>query len=926
LLVEREEHLNQFAERLDRLAEGAGGTVVVSGPVASGRTRLFRSFLSDVAERSAPGRDLAGTLVLTATGSPATGLLPFGLLTPVLTALRLQPDLLYEIESCVDAPLADGVLKPEAVSLAHRVAEAVLALAVERPVVLAVDDAQDGDELSLECLAYMARRLVAARMLLAVAVRTGIGHRGPVHAALLHEGIGRGLRLAPLSERGVTTLVADRLGRSAADRGAADFFAVTAGNCLLVNAVIEDHVARTGGLPLQRGTRLAVGEAYGRAVLACLDRGGADARRVAEVLAVVGGDKSAAMLADLAGVDKRGLFDALESLEEVGLLNGRAFRHPIARSTVLARLTTADRAEVHLRAAAHVQRNEGLVDEVVDHFLAAGEVRDQASVSLLQCVAEQALIADDVERATRCLRLAAAHCADERQRAAIVGRLASVVWRSSTTAVAQNHLKVLIEAMCDGILPDSQVPAVLRYLLWHGRVDEAVEAMSCLYGGGSTAEEVDSLQWWLRHCYPPLAERMPPRPDNVDEAAPATPGTAGAGRVMAAQLIRGLLAGDDPEEVAIIAQQVLQSCALGEDTIESLATALISLTYVDRLDLAQPWCDELVERAHERRAPTWAAVLGAVRADIALRAGDLAGAVRFGREALETMPAHNWGTNIGLVRAPLIVAHTRMDEYEEAAEQLRQPLPDGMFESRFGLHYLFARGQYYQAVDRPYAALTDFRACGDLLTKWGMDVSGIVAWRSAAAQCHLALGEPDQSRTLAETQLARSPRMSRSAGLALRVLATTAPPAQRVPLLEAAVDAFVRCGARFHLARALLDLGNTHHDLGDDEKARMTIRQAQRVAKECRARRLEREVPLQRVAEEETTMRRWEQPAGELSDAERRVATLAGLGHTNRQIADKLYVTISTVEQHLTRTYRKLGISRRSDITTVLRLQVVQAL
>ncbi|MZE78115.1 helix-turn-helix transcriptional regulator, partial [Streptomyces sp. SID5475] len=52
----------------------------------------------------------------------------------------------------------------------------------------------------------------------------------------------------------------------------------------------------------------------------------------------------------------------------------------------------------------------------------------------------------------------------------------------------------------------------------------------------------------------------------------------------------------------------------------------------------------------------------------------------------------------------------------------------------------------------------------------------------------------------------------------------------------------------------------------------------------------------------------------ELSDAELRVATLAARGYTNRQIADKLFITVSTVEQHLTRAYRKLAVQRRADL------------
>ncbi len=53
-----------------------------------------------------------------------------------------------------------------------------------------------------------------------------------------------------------------------------------------------------------------------------------------------------------------------------------------------------------------------------------------------------------------------------------------------------------------------------------------------------------------------------------------------------------------------------------------------------------------------------------------------------------------------------------------------------------------------------------------------------------------------------------------------------------------------------------------------------------------------------------------------LSGAERRVAVLAALGQTNREIARRLAVTPSTVEQHLTRVFRKLGVRTRQELPT----------
>jgi DNA-binding CsgD family transcriptional regulator len=51
-----------------------------------------------------------------------------------------------------------------------------------------------------------------------------------------------------------------------------------------------------------------------------------------------------------------------------------------------------------------------------------------------------------------------------------------------------------------------------------------------------------------------------------------------------------------------------------------------------------------------------------------------------------------------------------------------------------------------------------------------------------------------------------------------------------------------------------------------------------------------------------------------LTDAEQRVAALVAAGNTNRQIAGRLFITVSTVEQHLTKIYRKLNVRSRSGL------------
>jgi DNA-binding CsgD family transcriptional regulator len=55
-----------------------------------------------------------------------------------------------------------------------------------------------------------------------------------------------------------------------------------------------------------------------------------------------------------------------------------------------------------------------------------------------------------------------------------------------------------------------------------------------------------------------------------------------------------------------------------------------------------------------------------------------------------------------------------------------------------------------------------------------------------------------------------------------------------------------------------------------------------------------------------------------LTAGQLRVARMAADGMTNREIAQALFVTPRTVEQHLYNAYKKLGIRSRSELATVV--------
>jgi DNA-binding CsgD family transcriptional regulator len=55
-----------------------------------------------------------------------------------------------------------------------------------------------------------------------------------------------------------------------------------------------------------------------------------------------------------------------------------------------------------------------------------------------------------------------------------------------------------------------------------------------------------------------------------------------------------------------------------------------------------------------------------------------------------------------------------------------------------------------------------------------------------------------------------------------------------------------------------------------------------------------------------------------LTPTEDKVAALVASGSTNREVAEALFVTIHTVEAHLKRIYRKLGVRSRTELASKL--------
>ena len=231
-----------------------------------------------------------------------------------------------------------------------------------------------------------------------------------------------------------------------------------------------------------------------------------------------------------------------------------------------------------------------------------------------------------------------------------------------------------------------------------------------------------------------------------------------------------------------------------------------------------------------------------------------------------------------------------------------------------------ARGRLRLAQERPAEALADILAAGRIVLATGSTCPGYLAWRSAAALAHAALGEREEGLRLAteEVELARAFGGQRTLGVSLRAAGAVAGGGEGEALLRESVECLERAGIALERARALAELGVLVRATGRRAEARAMLREALDVAHHAGA------APLADLAEAELRAtgakpRRVALSGVEaLTASERRVAELAGDGLTNREIAQALFVTMRTVEGHLTRVFAKLALSSRDELPDVL--------
>jgi DNA-binding CsgD family transcriptional regulator len=198
----------------------------------------------------------------------------------------------------------------------------------------------------------------------------------------------------------------------------------------------------------------------------------------------------------------------------------------------------------------------------------------------------------------------------------------------------------------------------------------------------------------------------------------------------------------------------------------------------------------------------------------------------------------------------------------------------------------------------------------------GIRNPAIVAWEPVAVICYALTGDLRRAHQLADESVEVATRFGapRPRSMALRAKARVVGSPGDLGYLELAHDVTTSSPAALERAKVLIEYGQALHRTGRDQAARALLRHGVDLADRLGATRWSDAGLAALVAAGGRPRRARMTGVEALTPAERRVASLASSGSTNREIAEELVVTIKTVEWHLRKAFVKLGVSSREQL------------
>ncbi len=929
-LFEREGELEAIEDFLDRGADG-GASLLIEGPPGVGKTSLMRRLGRRADER--------GIRVLGARGSEIDRDFGFGIVRQ-LFGEPLRRMAASERASLFAGPVAlaaaiFGLGDPGALDVSPAEASLyglfwLLAAFVETgPLVIAIDDAHWSDLASLRFVNYVGRRRGDLPLLFAIATRAD--EPGP-GAELLRETAAEleatTLTPALLSEDGTAALVEARLGHAAPAAVRQAYHRATGGNPLL----IEEVLAELGPAPGEEAAGSIAEVGPRRIAEGLLKRARAldpDAPAVVRAVAVLGDAADLGVVAPLAEVDRERTIAIVDLLVGASLLDrdgGRGFVHPVFRASIHEAIPPAARAAAHARAADLLLAQGSDAEEVAAHVLLCEPGAAARAVDALDAAARNAAERGAPESAATYLRRALVELpAEDPRRGDLLRRLgrAEIVLRDpasighlqeAAASVADPELALhisleLAEVLAIAGLWDATVATVDDALARFGGSELSgvldLEAMRAAYRGYDPA--------WAAEYAADLPRLLALVEDRDDEDS------ARLRWVLAAI---GAIQDMPRDQVLRLISPATQRWSIAHDGRESsiVAQAASTLVMVDDLDGVDEIASALGEEGRERgsllamiSAAGFAAAADAGRGRLPSSEASL-------RVAIELIEGNQLSL-MALTTCLHLCVDTLIERHElEALAGMVEgvELPTPFAETMSGGVLYQVRGGLRMARGDRAGAMVELRAAERILRPMGAGPR-LGPWRSRLA---LALPAEERGEALAlveeELELAAALDSPRALGIARRALGILRGGEEGVEELRRSAATLAACPSPLERARSMAELGAALRRGNRRNEAREQLREAADLAQLCGAERLEAQVAEELLIAGAKPRRRRISGPDSLTPAERRVATAAAAGATNREIAQNLFVSLRTVEMHLTNTYRKLGASSRTELATAI--------
>ena len=937
LLLERETQIAALEALAEAAQSGGGRFVVIEGSAGIGKTCLLAE-----ARTIAGG---AGMRVLAARGGEFEGGFAYGIVRQLFEPLLASaaPDLRQELLSG-PAALIEPLIGASRFAPSQEVpAEGSFAIlhglywlaanaALQQPTLLAIDDLHWADTLSLRWLLYLTRRLEGVPLLVAAAARPpeGEGRDPTLVAELIAAPEAAAIRPEPLGRASIAVLARELHGLKPDEAFSAALEAATGGNPLFVRAVL-DEVAREGISPTaeQAPRLLEIGaEGVSRAVGLRLARLPAEALALLRAASILGDGSELRRAAALAGVKASELGPAAATLVRLDLLRREdplEFFHPVVRSAVYETLDVVERDAGHRLAAELLLQAGAPPESAAGHLLRVAPQADAFVLSTLRQAAERSLAQGAAEAAVAYLTRALDEQIEPAAQAEVLVELGFAERRTNGPA-AVDHLRAGLELLADPTRRCTVALELGRALWFTDQIADALAVFQQALDEMNPERDPDlyelllaeliSSAWWNAQTYP------------ITEAAiaeldlEALHGGLGSEILLATMAQYEYRLGLHRELAIELAMRALAPGNLLASGSMAFYYAANVLPQSGLLDEAVSILDQAIAQARRRGDILNIAFILMFRGYCQTRRGDLRAAVADLRESLDLCVAHGmlvaWPYNIGYL-AQALLEQGHADEAARVIDQgdFPEQLPlDQLHLAWFRLY----RGRLRIETGSPERGVEELLQVGETVRLVPFDNPSSVPWRSWAAEGLRLLDRGQEARALAEEELALARQWGDpyAIGASLRVLGLVEGGTAGVVLLREAVELLAAAGARLEHARALVDLGAALRRANQRTEARERLREGVDLAGRVGALGLARRANDEIAATGAKPRKVLQTGLDALTASERRVAQLAADGMSNKEIAQTLFITIKTVEVHLSHAYRKLEISSRAQLDPAL--------